>query len=169
MDAESASTLDAHRTVRMSSGSAGFSTTRPRNFPQAREPGINNDFHTVIPSCGCVVAGQRKRQATLDGVDEIFPHLCINVWTNVLNAASVTFRAREFSGNTRVETVTRRRTAGVPGKNASVGVLLRADARGELGDLVVNGAALGHELADLLVGVHHGGVVAAAELLPDFR
>lgn len=41
------------------------------------------------------------------------------------------------------------------------------DAVGQLGDLVVDGAALGHQRADLAVGVHDGGVVAAAELSPD--
>ena len=41
------------------------------------------------------------------------------------------------------------------------------DAVGQLGDLVVDGAALGHQRADLAVGVHDGGVVAAAELRPD--
>ena len=45
------------------------------------------------------------------------------------------------------------------------GLLL--DPVGELGDLVVDAAALGDQLADLLVGVHHRGVVAAAELLAD--
>jgi hypothetical protein len=41
------------------------------------------------------------------------------------------------------------------------------DAVGEFGDLVVEGAALGHVLADLAVGVHDRGVVAAAEGLAD--
>src|SRR4051794_21453219 len=39
----------------------------------------------------------------------------------------------------------------------------------ELGDLVVDRASLGEQLTDLLVGVHDGGVVAAAELLADLR
>src|ERR687890_458093 len=39
------------------------------------------------------------------------------------------------------------------------GLLL--DPVGELGDLVVDAAALGEQLADLLVRVHHRGVVAA--------
>src|SRR5699024_7411437 len=37
----------------------------------------------------------------------------------------------------------------------------------ELGDLVEDRATFLHELADLLVRMHHGGVVAAAELLTD--
>src|SRR4051795_9618065 len=43
------------------------------------------------------------------------------------------------------------------------------DAVRELGDLVVEGAAFGHVLADLAVGVHARGVVAAAERLADAR
>ncbi len=43
------------------------------------------------------------------------------------------------------------------------------DAVRELGDLVVDRAALGHERTDLAVGVHHGRVVAAAELRADLR
>src|SRR3954467_9910917 len=52
-----------------------------------------------------------------------------------------------------------------PGHSRVAGLLL--DPGGELGDLVVDAAALGEQLADLLVGVHDGGVVAATELLPD--
>ncbi len=44
---------------------------------------------------------------------------------------------------------------------------LKLDSVGELGDLVIDRAALGHELADLAVSMHHCGVVAAAEGLPD--
>ncbi len=43
------------------------------------------------------------------------------------------------------------------------------DAVGELGDLVVDRAALGHQRADLAVGVHDRRVVAAAELGADLR
>jgi hypothetical protein len=39
----------------------------------------------------------------------------------------------------------------------------------QLGDLVVERAALGHVLADLAVGVHDGRVVTSAERLPDAR
>ena len=49
------------------------------------------------------------------------------------------------------------------------GIWLVASAVCELGDLVVDRATLLHELADLLIGVHHRGVVAVAEQLPDFR
>src|SRR5580704_10262227 len=47
------------------------------------------------------------------------------------------------------------------------GLLL--DPVGELGDLRVDRAPLGHQPADLAVRVDDGGVVAAAELLPDLR
>lgn len=43
------------------------------------------------------------------------------------------------------------------------------DAVGQLGDLVVDGAPLGHQRTDLAVGVHDGRVVAAAELPADLR
>ncbi len=43
------------------------------------------------------------------------------------------------------------------------------DAGGEFLDLVIGPAALGHLLADLLIGVHDGGVVATAEGLADPR
>lgn len=43
------------------------------------------------------------------------------------------------------------------------------DAVGELGDLVVDRTALGHQCADLAVGVHHGRMVPAAELRADLR
>src|SRR5258708_39650608 len=49
----------------------------------------------------------------------------------------------------------------------SPGQRLLLDPVGELRDLVVDRPALGHQRADLLVRVHHGRVVAAAELLPD--
>jgi hypothetical protein len=54
-------------------------------------------------------------------------------------------------------------TAGSPGQR------LLLDPVGELGDLVVNRPALGHQGADFLVRVHDRGVVAAAELLADLR
>lgn len=47
------------------------------------------------------------------------------------------------------------------------GLLL--DPVGQLGHLVEDAASLCHELADLAVGMHHRGVVAAAELLADLR
>lgn len=43
------------------------------------------------------------------------------------------------------------------------------DPVGEFGDLVVDGAALGHQRADLAVRVHHRGVVPPAELRTDLR
>src|SRR5439155_24229667 len=58
---------------------------------------------------------------------------------------------------------------GLPGyaSAAPFGLRRLLDAVGEFGDLVVQRAPLGHLLADLAVGVHHGGVVAAAEGLTD--
>ena len=53
------------------------------------------------------------------------------------------------------------------GSDRVVAVVLLDPAR-ELGDLVVNRAALFHEFADFLVGIHDGGVIAVAEQLPDF-
>ena len=44
---------------------------------------------------------------------------------------------------------------------------LRLDAVGQFGDLVVHTSTLGHELSDLAIGVHNGGVIAAAKLLTD--
>ncbi len=51
------------------------------------------------------------------------------------------------------------------------GHLLRLglDAVSEFGDLVVDRSALSHQRPDLPVGVHHRGVVAAAEELTDLR
>lgn len=43
------------------------------------------------------------------------------------------------------------------------------DAVGQLGDLVVDRTPLGHQRADLAVGVHHGRMVPAAELRADLR
>ena len=40
---------------------------------------------------------------------------------------------------------------------------------GQLVDLVIDRTALSHELADLSVGMHHGGVIAAAKCLADLR
>src|SRR5208282_2321391 len=51
----------------------------------------------------------------------------------------------------------------------SPGQCLLFDPVSEFGDLVVDRPAFGHQGADLLVRVHHGGVVAAAELLADLR
>src|SRR5690606_2100799 len=48
----------------------------------------------------------------------------------------------------------------VPARSARGGL---ADDAGEVGDLVVERAPLAHELADLALGVHDRGVVAAAE------
>src|SRR5665648_966017 len=45
--------------------------------------------------------------------------------------------------------------------------MLLLDPVREFGHLVVDGAALGHQLTNLPVRVHDGGVVAAAELLAD--
>ena len=44
---------------------------------------------------------------------------------------------------------------------------LVADPVGQLGDLVVDRTALGHQLTDLAVGVHDRGVVAPPEELAD--
>src|SRR5689334_24187404 len=49
----------------------------------------------------------------------------------------------------------------------SAGARLLLDPVGQLGDLRVDRPALGHQRADLPVGVDDGGVVAAAELLAD--
>ena len=54
------------------------------------------------------------------------------------------------------------------GSDRVVTVILLDSAR-EFGHLVVDRAALFHELADLLVGVHDRGVIAVAEQLPDLR
>lgn len=43
------------------------------------------------------------------------------------------------------------------------------DAVGQLADLVVDAATLCHQLSDLSLSMHHGGVVAIPELLPDLR
>src|SRR5690606_33876037 len=58
---------------------------------------------------------------------------------------------------------------GAPSRAGESAALLLLDPARELGDLVVGRAALGHLPGDLLVRVHHRGVVAAAELLPDLR
>lgn len=42
------------------------------------------------------------------------------------------------------------------------------DAASYLCHLVVDRAAFFHQLADFLVGIHHGGVVPVAEKLPNF-
>jgi len=46
---------------------------------------------------------------------------------------------------------------------------LVTDPVGQLGDLVVRCAAFAHQLTNLAVGVHDGGVVAPAEQLSDLR
>lgn len=56
-------------------------------------------------------------------------------------------------------------TLGVARREHLLGALF--DARGELGHLVVDRAALGDELRDLLVRVHHGRVVTATKQLTD--
>src|SRR5215469_7105774 len=49
----------------------------------------------------------------------------------------------------------------------SPGESLLLNPVGELGHLVIDGPALGHQGPDLALGMHHRGVVAAAELLTD--
>lgn len=44
-----------------------------------------------------------------------------------------------------------------------------SDRVDDLGDLVVNVATLVHPLCNSAVCIHHGGVVAVAENLADFR
>ena len=46
---------------------------------------------------------------------------------------------------------------------------LQFDSVSELCDLVINRAAFCHQVANLAISVHDGGVVAAAEGLTDFR
>src|SRR5690625_6799031 len=48
-------------------------------------------------------------------------------------------------------------------QGSTTGACLLLDPVGELSDLVEGRALLGHLLADLAVGVHHRGVVPAAE------
>ncbi len=55
---------------------------------------------------------------------------------------------------------------GENGQNRSLRLFsLLFDAGGELVDLVIDRAALSHEFADLSVGMHHSGVIAAAKCL----
>src|SRR5215472_11228743 len=49
----------------------------------------------------------------------------------------------------------------------SAGQRLLLDLVSKLGDLVVNRPTLGHQRADLPLGVHDSGVVPAAEVLAD--
>ena len=53
--------------------------------------------------------------------------------------------------------------------NSGFEAMVLLDPTGELGDLVVNGAALLHQLGDLFVGIHDRGVVSIAEELSNFR
>lgn len=43
------------------------------------------------------------------------------------------------------------------------------DLIGQFSDLIKDGPALSHEFTDLPFGIHHGGMVPAAELLTDLR
>jgi hypothetical protein len=45
---------------------------------------------------------------------------------------------------------------------------LRLNTTGEVGDLIEQGTAFGHQLADLSIGVHDGGVISPTESLTDF-
>ena len=47
------------------------------------------------------------------------------------------------------------------------GAWLGLDAAREIRDLVVEAASFGHQLADLAIGMHDSGVVAATERLTD--
>lgn len=68
---------------------------------------------------------------------------------------------------------TQRRCSGpaVYAVRGAAALLLRAllDSRSQFLHLVVDAAPLGHFLADLLVRVHDGGVIAATEVLSDAR
>ena len=44
---------------------------------------------------------------------------------------------------------------------------LGLDATGEVTDLVEQAAALGHQVLDLAIRMHHGGVIPSAESLTD--
>lgn len=46
---------------------------------------------------------------------------------------------------------------------------LRLDPTGQVGDLVEQTAALGHQLPDLAVGVHHRRVITTTESLSNLR
>src|SRR4051812_20247161 len=114
-------------------------------------------------------------RALLCGSGAGCPHACragstgIGPVPHILQRCSST-RARRG----RPTTQTRPETTCAPGRGCAgsvaeasslLGLLL--DASGELGDLVEDVATLGEVLADATVRVHDGGVVAAAELLPD--
>lgn len=53
------------------------------------------------------------------------------------------------------------------GSGTSDGTWLRLDAAGEVRDLIEQTAPFGHEVADLSISVHHGGVIATTEGLAD--
>jgi hypothetical protein len=55
------------------------------------------------------------------------------------------------------------------GKRSSRRPWLGFDSAGQIGDLVEERATLCHQLPDLAVGVHHGGVVPPTEGLADLR
>lgn len=46
---------------------------------------------------------------------------------------------------------------------------LRLDPAGQVGDLIEQTSALGHQLANLAISMHHGGVITTTEGLADLR
>lgn len=60
-------------------------------------------------------------------------------------------------------------TMGMDVAGGSDGAGLGLDSAGQVCDLIEQTAPFGHELADLAIGVHHRGVITAAEGLSDLR
>ena len=124
---------------------------------------------------GCAQAAPRSEQAQrglLVNNPQVF-HSC----GNRLEGASRELRRRSRSpigdvGRADASDdgrIARRRGGRRPSGIRSAVAARLLDARGELGDLVVDRPSLLHELGDLLVRVHDRGVVAVAEELPDLR
>lgn len=128
--------------VAQRSDSYGMSTNR-RSVSTGLSP---NCARSASPTAGVSAAGRRGGYARRRGL------AANRVWR-------ACGRARPTQVGERVGTAMR--DDGASGQ----GSLL--DALGQLGDLVEGRTALGHQVPDLLLRVDHGGVVPAAELLPD--
>jgi hypothetical protein len=160
-----------------------FPTTRPHPSPVV---------HTIFPSCGSTCAQGRAaptslRRATAPGSSRCGRYRDhrgrsrerpIPLHSAEKRGTTRQFRAHHYrpsctDGLGWVRESERCRVLEAVWSNAvpGGGLLTSAlfDPEGQFLHLVVDPAPFGHFLPDLLVRVHHRGVVAATECLPDFR
>src|SRR5699024_4673038 len=126
------------------------------------EPTAPDSCHSTVHIGSCADACRSTVSTELSTIGENSALTSIVLHSDK-NRSAARGRRRRSCGTRPAEAPAAITAAGsLPGRGARA-----LDAGRELGDLVEDRPTLLHQLADLLVGVHHRGVIAPAELVAD--